>query len=169
MSGRLARLVSTFGGIRCPQIDDRGRVVPNSQSKYYLIDPLLAHLPNQLDPVFPVPAMTRLSEAALGIHVARAMDRLQPGRFLEGRALGYRRTGSGNEIDFAPQPVRTAGVDVFSTALESKWVERNWRSEALVVENAVGSGVLATKSVLDCENYPTWAIPAPIVALALSE
>ncbi len=166
LEARLNRLRLTFGAFEVPQVNERGTRVDGSQSKWYLLDPLLAELPAMLDVGLPTSDATQRTEAALGLHMARAVDRLHPDRLVEGRAVGYARTGSGNEVDFSPVPVRTGGVQVTTTPLESKWVPDGWRREALTVEGKFGAGVVATKSILDTE-HPAWAIPAPIVAMLL--
>ena len=51
--------------------------------------------------------------------------------------------------------------------LEAKWVDAGWRAEAQVVEKKYGRGILATKSILSME-HPTWAVPAPLLALLLN-
>jgi hypothetical protein len=81
-------------------------------------------------------------------------------------AIGYLRTGKGKEIDLAPVPVPTPSGEAMTTPLESKWVTRGWRSEAQTLEQKLGRGVVATKSILDL-SHPAWAIPAPIVSLLL--
>lgn len=110
--------------------------------------------------------MTRLTEAALAIALARAVDDHQPGRWTTDDAIGYLRTGKGNEVDLAPVPVPTPAGDTMTTPLESKWVSRGWRAEARTIEGKLGTGILATKSILDLD-HPAWAIPAPVVALLL--
>lgn len=164
---RLNRLTNAIGAIWCPQIDQDGRRIKGSQSKLYLVDPLLARLPHLVDPAYAAPELTILSEAALGVSLARAVERLHEGRLLEGRAVGYIRTGSGNEVDFGPMPLRLGGAHVPSTPFESKWVTSGWRAEALTLENKYGEGLLATKNILDVEGYKTWAVPAGIVSLLL--
>jgi predicted AAA+ superfamily ATPase len=164
---RLNRLVHTIAGMWCHQINADGHTVANSQSKFYLLDPLLVRLPHLLDPAHPVPDMTKVTEAALAGSLARAIDFHQHGRLLEGRALGYVRTGSGREIDFGPLPLRIGGVNTVSTPLESKWVATGWRSDALTIENKYREGVVATKNIVEVEGYPTWAIPVGILALML--
>jgi uncharacterized protein len=163
---RIARLRSSVAAVACPQVREDGTPVANSQAKLYLTDPLLACLPEILEPGLKVADMTQRSEAAIGMALARRVEGLHPGRLLDGRAIGYTRTTSGKEIDFAPFPVRIAGTDVTTTPVESKWVTKSWRTEALVVENKFGRGVLATKSILDT-THVAWAIPAPMLALLL--
>lgn len=112
--------------------------------------------------------MTQRSEAAIGMALARRVESLHPGRLLDGRAIGYSRTTSGREIDFAPLPVRIGGTAVTTSPLESEWVTTSWRKDALVVENKFGRGVLATKSILDT-THTAWAVPAPMLALLLGQ
>ena len=49
----------------------------------------------------PHPDFTRLTEACLGLALARAIDDLEPGRWEDDDSIGYLRTGGGKEIDFA--------------------------------------------------------------------
>jgi hypothetical protein len=83
-----------------------------------------------------------------------------------GDAIGYVRTGSGNEVDLGPIHLPSAGGSRLSVPIEAKWVDANWRSEARVIEQKYGAGVVATKSVLDL-THKTWAVPAPLLALLL--
>ena len=163
---RLGRLVATFAALWCPQRDDAGRTVAGSVAKLYLIDPLLAWLPAALRSGMPAPDMTVLSEMALGVALARAVERLDEGRWLGGDTIGYLRTGSGNEIDLAPVQVPTGSGIAFAVGLESKWVDSGWRAEARVIEARYRRGIVATKSVLDLD-HAAWAVPAPMVALLL--
>lgn len=163
---RLSRLVSSFGALHCPQRDDAGLVVKGSQAKLYLIDPILAWLPTGLRSGLPVPDMTALTEMALGIAQARAIDELNEGRWVAGDTIGYARTTSGKEVDLAPVPVPTSSGVARTVALESKWVDDRWRAESMVVEKKYGTGILGTKSILDLE-HPSWAVPAPLLALLL--
>ena len=110
--------------------------------------------------------MTTLTEQALGVALARSIDGLNEGRLAAGDSIGYAKTGSGNEVDFAPVPVPAAAGDRPTVPIEAKWVDARWRSEAKTIENKYGHGVVATKSVLDL-RHPVWAIPAPLTALLL--
>lgn len=166
LRARVARLHGSFAAVSCPQVDDDGAAVAGSQSKLYLLDPLLMRLPSLVDPGFREPDGGVFSEAALALAYARAVDDFHPGRLLEGRAVGYARTGSGNEVDFAPLPVRSAGTDLRTVPVESKWVSTGWRSQALTMENRYGLGIMATKDVLDL-GHRAWAVPAGAVALLL--
>jgi uncharacterized protein len=163
---RLNRLVRNFAAVWCHQISENGDRVSGAQSKLYLTDPLLSWLGHHLRAGNPVPDMTALTEAALAVHLAVAIDDQQPGRWVDGDTIGYVRTGKGNEIDFGPIAVPDTAGPVHTTPLEAKWVTRGWRSEALVTENRFGRGVLATKNITDL-NHVSWAIPAPTVALLL--
>ena len=164
---RLARLTSTFAIIACKHRDDAGTVVSNSQAKVYLVDPLLAWLPSKLRAGLPEPNMTTLSEMALGVALARAVDALDEGRWVAGDTIGYTRTASGKEVDLAPVPVPSPAGSVRTVPIESKWVDAGWRNEAKVVEAKYAAGILATKSLLDLD-HPAWAVPAPLVALLLA-
>lgn len=117
---RLARLISTFAALECPQRKDSGALVPGSQAKVYLIDPLLAWLPSRLRAGLDVPDMTVLSEMALGVALARAIEELDEGRWVAGDAIGYVRTAAGNEVDFAPTVVPSASGFVPSIPLEKQ-------------------------------------------------
>lgn len=163
---RLARLTSTFGAFWCTQADERGQQIPGSQSKLYLLDPVIAQLPSLRDGTFRPASMTRLTEGQLALEMARAIDRIHQDRFVEQRAVSYVRTGAGNEIDLAPVPVHRSGTETWSVPIECKWVTRNWRSEALTMRGRYGRGIMATKNILDTSDG-VWAVPAPMVALFL--
>lgn len=136
-----------------------------SQSKLYLIDPILARLPSLLDPSAQPPDFTRSSEAALGVAVARAVSAVHAERLIEQRAVMYLRT-SKSEIDFAAVPMAIGGQRSRSTPLESKWVESGWKNEARTMAAKFGRGVLATKNITDLSGDVS-AVSAPIVALLL--
>lgn len=163
---RLARLIGSFAALWCPQRDDEGRAVPGSQAKLYLTDPVLAWLPHQLRTGMPAPDMTRLSEACVGIALARAIDAREPLRWIASDTIGFTRTRTGKEIDFSPIPVPTPAGPMWTTPIESKWVDDGWRAEARAIENKYHAGILATKSIMNFE-HEVWAIPAPTLALLL--
>ncbi len=163
---RLTRLVRTCAAIWCHQIDENGQRITGAQSKLYLCDPLLAWLGSRLRAGLPTPDFTRVTESCIGVALARAVDRLEPGRWHSDDSIGYLRTRKGNEIDLGPVTVPAPAGPRFTTALESKWVAHGWRSEAKTIEGKLNGGVLTTRSVLDLSN-PAWAVPAPIVALLL--
>lgn len=161
---RLKRLVATFAAVECPQRDDRGAVVGGAQPKYYLSDPLLAWLPSRLRAGLAEPDLTTLTEMALGVSLATALDEVQEGRLAFGDTIGYLRTGSGQEVDLCPVPVPTPSGTRLTTPIESKWVTRSWRGESRTIESRYGRGVVATRNVLDLSTS-VWAVPAPLVAL----
>jgi predicted AAA+ superfamily ATPase len=163
---RLHRLANSFAAFWCPQVDDHGNPVTGAQAKLYLSDPLLCTLGFRRRAGLDQPDYSRLSEGALAIAVARTIDDLQPGRWAAQDTVGYLRTDSGREIDFAPVAVPTAAGPRRTTAIESKWVSAKWRSEAMVIENKLHSGIVATRTIVDTSN-PTWALPASLVALLL--
>ena len=164
--GRLNRLAWGFGALWCRHHNDRGRPVAGSQPKLYLVDPVLAWMPSRLRAGLRPPAMTALTEQALGVALARRIDLLDEGRWVAGDTIGYTRTGSGNEIDLVPVAVPSGTATLETVPIEGKWVDDGWRGEAKVIENKFRRGILATKSILDLD-YPSWAIPAPLVALLL--
>ncbi|WP_175477125.1 AAA family ATPase [Ruania alba] len=163
---RLHRMVASFAVLRCPQRDDHGRLVPRTQSKHYLVDPLLAWMPSRLRAGALPPAMTALTEQTIGVHLARAIERLGNGRWIAGDTIGYGRTSNDKEIDLTPVSLPSPDGTVMSVALESKWVSQGWRGEGRILTGKYGRGILATKSVLDVSG-PVWAVPAPMLALML--
>jgi uncharacterized protein len=163
---RINRLVTNFAALWCQQVDDRGRAIPKAFAKLYLTDPLLAWLPSRTRAGMASPDFSHLSEATIGVAVARAVEERQPGRWLAQDTIGYLRTQSGKEIDFAPVPLPTAAGESMTTPIESKWVSHGWRSEALVMENRLHRGVMATRNVVDT-THDVWALPAPVVAALL--
>ncbi|MFZ2114902.1 MAG: AAA family ATPase [Solirubrobacteraceae bacterium] len=163
---RLARLVRTYAALWCHQVDEDGHSVAGSQSKLYLCDPLLAWLGTRLRAGLPRPDLSRLTEACVGVALARAVDELEPGRWEDGDSIGYLRTGAGKEIDFAPMAVPSPSGTARTVPLESKWVSSGWRAGARVIEGKFAAGVVATRTIFDSSN-PAWALPAPVVALLL--
>ena len=163
---RVERLVTNFAALWCPQIDDKGRRVENARAKLYLTDPVLGWIAPRIRAGLTPPDFTRLTEAAVAVALARAIDHVQPGRWFAQDTIGYLRTKSGREIDFAPVPVPSAAGQEMTTPIESKWVSHGWRSEALTMENRLGHGVMATRNVSGTST-PVWALPAPVVAALL--
>lgn len=162
---RLNRLVASHAALWCPRREG-DRVVAGAQSKLYLTDPLLASLPSRLRAGLPTPDMTRLTEMAIGVALARAIDDLEAGRWVSGDTISYARTARQGEIDLGPVTVPSAGGPLTTTPIESKWVDHGWKSEAKTIAGKYGRGILATKSVLDVSG-DVWAVPAPLVALML--
>jgi predicted AAA+ superfamily ATPase len=164
---RLNRLVRTFAAIWCHQVDEAGRRVAGAQSKLYLADPILTWLGPQIRSGLLAPDFSYLTEACLGVALAQAIDATDPGRWLANDSIGYLRTGSGNEVDFAPIPARGPSGPMMTTPIEAKWVTTNWRSEARTIEGKFARGVVATRTITDLQ-HPSWAVPAPLVALLLA-
>ena len=140
--------------------------MPGAQSKLYLSDPVLAWLGPRLRAGLRSPDFTRLTEACLGVALARVVDDLEPGRWANDDSIGYLRTGGGREIDLAPIPVPGPSGTVTTVPIESKWVASGWRAEARTIEGKFAGGVVATRSVVDF-SHPAWALPAPLLALLL--
>lgn len=162
---RLRRMIASQALLRCPQRDEAG-LVGRAQSKFYLTDPLLAWLPARQRAGLSTPDMTKLTEACIGVTLARAIDTLDEGRWLHGDSIGYARTGGDREVDFAPVSVPSAGGALATVPIESKWVDRGWKSEARTMTGKYNRGIVATKTILDLTGS-VWAVPAPLLALAL--
>ena len=163
---RLARLVRAYAAIWCHKIDETGCRQAGAQSKLYLCDPLLAWIAPRLRSGLPQPDFSRLTEACIGVALARAIDEIEPGRWDDGDSIGYLRTGAGNEVDFAPVAIPSPSGVKHTLPIESKWVSSGWRAEAKVIEGRFAAGVVATRTVLD-SSYRAWALPAPVLALLL--
>jgi predicted AAA+ superfamily ATPase len=163
---RLTRLVRTHAAVWCHQVDNDGRRVAGAQWKLYPCDPLLAWLGTRLRAGLPSPDFSRLTEACIGVALARAVDELEPGRWEDDDSIGYLRTGGGQEIDFAPVAVPSASGTAHTVPIESKWVSSGWRAEARVIEGRLAAGIVATRTVLD-SSHAAWALPAPVLALLL--
>jgi uncharacterized protein len=110
--------------------------------------------------------MTQLTEAAVGVTLARAIDQRDEGRWVSGDTIGYARTASDNEVDFAPVSIPSTAGAVSTAPVESKWVDQGWRGEARTIDGKYGRGILATKTILDTSRR-VWAVPAPLLALLL--
>lgn len=162
---RLRRMIASHALIRCPRRDN-GRLVPRAQAKFYLTDPLLSWLPSRRRAGLNPPDMTKLTEATIAVTLARAIDNMDEGRWLHGDTVGFYRTESDKEIDLAPVPIPAAAGSAETVPLESKWVDRGWKSETRSLGGKYGRGIVATKTALDLGG-PVWAVPAPMLALAL--
>jgi hypothetical protein len=79
-----------------------------------------------------------------------------PGSFVDGTRLLYERTRTNNEIDFV-------GPDL-GVPFESKYVDRNWKSESATMRAQYESGVIATRSIFDVEDAAVWAVPVSMIA-----
>jgi len=163
---RLARMVNSHAALLCHQVGDMGQPLPGAQYKLYLVDPILAWMPSRTSPGLPEPDFTQLTESVLAVALARRLDEITEGRWADGDTVGYCRSASGAEFDFAPVRVATPAGPTLTTPIESKWVDTGWLGEARAINSKYGHGILATKSILDLE-HDVWAIPASLVALLL--
>jgi predicted AAA+ superfamily ATPase len=162
---RLRRMIASHALLRCPQRNN-GQLVPRTQAKYYLTDPLLAWLPSRRRAGLGSPNMTQLTEATIAVALARAIDRLDEGRWLHGDTIGYTRTTGDREVDLSPVSVPSREGMTETVPIESKWVDRGWKSEARTIVGKYGRGIVATKTILDLSG-DVWAVPAPLLAVAL--
>jgi predicted AAA+ superfamily ATPase len=165
---RLTRLVHSYAALWCHQRDDQGNRIAGSLSKLYLADPVLSWTGPRLRSGLPSPDFTRLTEAAIGTALARSVDWQEPERWATDDSIGYVRTTAGNEVDFAPVPLRSASGVVRTVPIEAKWVPSGWRPGAKVIEAKFKAGILATRNIVDL-GYPAWAVPAPLLALLLDQ
>jgi uncharacterized protein len=154
---RVNDLAFAFQVWRCHRTGAGGRPSTAAQRKVYFLDPLLARLAHVLNPAYPAPDVTKLSEQQIGLALARASADGRAERFVAGEAPMYERTATGREIDF---------VGPNQVPMESKYVERSWRQEARTLAAAHGRGILATRNVLDTDGA-VWAVPACILAWLL--
>jgi predicted AAA+ superfamily ATPase len=166
-TARVDRLVSTHAALRVNQVRDGGERVVGAHFKLYLTDPLLSWIPSIVSPGLPSPDFARLTEAALGVTLARSLEALDEGRWLSDDSIGYHRTDSGGDVDLAPVRVPVDGAAAVTTPIDCKWVDAGWRGAARVIDGKFGRGILVTKSVLDTEG-DVWAVPAPLLALLLA-
>lgn len=164
---RLNRLVHTFAAIWCHQVDGSGARTSSNRAKLYLADPILGWLGSRPRSGLPEPDFTHATETAIGVALARALDAGEPERWTTNDSIGYLRTGSGNEVDFAPVPARGPGGPMMTTPIEVKWVSTGWRFEAKGIEGKFGHGLVATRTITDLTKK-SWAVPAPVLALLLA-
>ncbi len=143
----------------CPQKADKGWVArERAQDKLYAIDPIVARLAHLRNPARPDIDTTVLAEMQIGMALRRSAAASGLPWTAE-EPLFYLRTPNRKEIDFVSE-------SLCGTAVEGKYVDRGkWRAEAATVEASDFTGILATRSVLDCKNPDsTWAVPAAILA-----
>jgi uncharacterized protein len=133
----------------------------SAQSKYYFIDPLMARLASlRSQGTIAEADASAVSEQQLGIELLRNVEREQPGAYAHFSDVMYQKT-SGKEVDFC-------GPRLGKLGFEGKYVDSGWRREALTVRAALGSGVLATRGLLDTSGE-VWAVPAPLIAWMLND
>lgn len=131
-----------------------------AQSKYYFVDPLLARIAAERSHGATAEAdVSALAEQQLGLELLRNLEREEPGGFAQFTDVMYQKT-SGKEVDFT-------GPRIGALGFEGKYVDKNWRREALTVRSQFGAGVLATRGVIDTSG-DVWAVPAPFIAWMLN-
>lgn len=158
VNDRIDDLVVAFYAWRCyKSIGDR----PNTRAlrKVYFIDPLVARLASLRNARQPAPEPALLSEQQFGLALARAMEEMTPGSFVEAGGVMYEHTAKRAEIDFVGEEL---GVP-----FESKYVDRGWKKEARTLHARYGKGVMATRSIYD-RTEEIWAVPTALAAWILS-
>lgn len=132
---------------------------PQSQSKWYFTDPLLARLASEFGAGSP-PDRTVLSEQQIALALLRALERGSPGAAVRHDALLYYRSRTRAEIDFVSP--------AFSeTCVESWFVDRRWgRAFQTIEASGRRTGIVATRSGTQ-EHEGGWALPAGLVAFLL--
>lgn len=132
----------------------------STRSKYYFIDPLMARLaPIRSSGLIAEADASVVSEQQLGMELLRSLEREQPGSYAQFGDVMYQRTAS-KEVDFC-------GPRFGRLGFEGKYVDSGWKHEALTVRAAFGSGVLATRGLLDTSG-DVWAVPAPFICWMLN-
>ena len=107
-----------------------------------------------------------ITEFTIALHLARSIDDITEAGLIANDTIGYARTQSGNEVDLVPIASASPAGPLQTVPIEGKWVDDQWRAGARAIEAKYDCGILATKSILNTD-HPTWAIPAPLLALLL--
>jgi predicted AAA+ superfamily ATPase len=157
VNDRVNDLVFAFQVWKCHQIGTGGRPNTNSRRKVYFTDPLIARIPSQRQRAYQPPDISKLSEQQLGLSLLRAVTDGQADAFAAAGDVMYERTSTA-EIDFVGA--------VLAVPFESKYVERNWRSESRALTARYGRGIVATRNILDTDG-DIWAVPTSIVVWLL--
>jgi hypothetical protein len=123
----------------------------------YFTDPLIARIPSERQRAYQPPDISKLSEQQLGLSLLRAVTGGRADVFAAAGDVMYERTSTA-EIDFVG-----AAIDV---PFESKYVERNWRSESRALTARYGRGIIATRNILDTDG-DIWALPTSVVVWLL--
>ena len=146
----------------CPQKQDTAWTAKErAQDKVYAVDPLLARLPHLRNPRRRDIDTTALAEMQVGNAVRRRIFSEAP-ISLTDHSVFHVRTPTRKEIDFVSEHL--GGV-----AIEGKYTEGSWKSEAATVDASPWSGLLATRNVLEFPADPakTWAVPAAMLTYVL--
>ncbi|HEY6757951.1 MAG TPA: AAA family ATPase [Baekduia sp.] len=152
VNDRIDDLTLNFLTYRCPQVIG-GQPSEAAQRKVYFTDPLLARLAAAVDDQRSHPDSSKLTEQQVGLMLSRAIDRQHPGSFAWGTRLMYEKTSAGKEIDFV-------GPDLAGACFDGKYVDHNWKREALTAKARYDKAVLATRREHDLEDDTSWAVPA---------
>ncbi len=132
--------------------EDRLRPRLRAQEKVYFTDPIYAQLAPRsgLD-------LTRRSEQQLGIALLRGLEHDEPGRYMDFDRVLHHRTASRKEIDFV-------GPDFGGVAIESKYVDGRWRSDAQTLLASPWHGIIATRTELNLDDPRVQAVPTALLA-----
>jgi uncharacterized protein len=139
---------------QCPQRNEKAWTPRlRSQDKVYAIDPVIARLSRLRNPSRADIDPTVLTEMQIGMALRRTTD-----CWTDDESIFHQRTATRKGIDFVSE--RFAG-----TAVEGKYTDGVWRSEAATVAASAYDGVLTTRSVLDTTDQGgPWAVPAAVLA-----
>jgi uncharacterized protein len=164
LRGRLDSLVSSFLAWHSPRADEAGRVDRRKQGKYYFLDPLVARLPELVHGKGRID-IGRLNEQQLGVALLQWCEAARRGAIRSDEWVMHFR-GRSSEIDFVGRCPDTLAR---MTPVEAKYVSDSWRRDAAAVRrSALGTGVLATRDVVEVTpGEPVWAVPASFIAYAL--
>lgn len=143
---------------QCPQKDDAASIAKErAQDKLYAVDPLVARLAHLRNAARQDIDLTALTEMQLGNAIRRRVISQNSDDFSD-YFLFHVRTPTRKEIDFVTEYLGSA-------AIEGKYTEGAWKSEAATIGASQWSGLLATRNVLEVsdEDGP-WAVPAAFLA-----
>lgn len=123
-----------------------------AQEKVYFTDPIYTQLAPgaRLD-------LTALSEQQLGMALLRGLEHDVPGSYTDFARVLHHRTSTRKEIDFV-------GPDFGGAALESKYVDGRWRSEAQTLQASPWRGIVATRTELNLDDQQVVAVPTALLA-----
>jgi hypothetical protein len=94
----------------------------------------------------------------LWIRISKKRGSWLGGAFLAAGDVMYERTSTA-EIDFVGATIKVP--------FESKYVERNWRSESRALAARYSRGIVATRNVLNIDSGDIWALPTSVVVWLL--
>jgi uncharacterized protein len=155
-TNRIDGLVRAFLAWHCHRVRD-GRPNTAAQRKLYFVDPLIARLAHQRNPIFPVPDAAKLTQQQIGLALARAVSPNAPAAFVQTERVMYERTTTGAEIDFVGP--------MLEIPFECKYTDEGWRREAQTMKARYGRGIMVTRSPLHTDPHdPIWAVPAGVLA-----